>query len=154
MHTHSFLLPPSSYNWEGKTGAERQTEAAGRAPFKGDIVGLALSRGYKGLIVSSITWKMLKERCKFNTVCPQPRVSVTRKRNGGFTLAVFVYKWPLSRIPEVTGMTGASTYSQGHQQKRMLAYSVHMSAKLEHLVLAYTLGNTKPNSLLQYPLIE
>lgn len=65
--------------------------------------------------MSSITWKMLKERCEFNAVHPQPRVSVARKTDRGFTLAVFVPKWPLSRIPEVTGITGVSAYFQGHQ---------------------------------------
>lgn len=82
MYTHLFFLPPCSDNREGETGAERQTAAAGGAPFKSGIVSLALSRGYKGLIVSAITWKMLKERCEFSAVCPQPRLSVTRKRDG------------------------------------------------------------------------
>lgn len=154
MYTHLFFLPPSSDNREGETGAERQTAAAGGAPFKSGIVSLALSWGYKGLIVSSITWKMLKERCEFNVVCPQPRLSVTRKRDGGFTLSVFVYKWPLSRIPEVTGMTGASGYCQGHQEKWVLAYAVHMCVKLEHLVPACVFGNSERDSLLQHTLIR
>lgn len=70
---------------------------------------------------------MLKERCEFNVVYPKPRVSVTRKTDRGFTLSVFVSKWPLSRIPDVTGITGASANFQGHQKKRVLAYSDHMS---------------------------
>lgn len=92
--------------------------------------------------MSSITWKMLKERCEFNAVHPQPRVSVARKTDRGFTLTVFVPKWPLSRIPEVAGITGASAYFQGHQEKRALSYSVHMSVKSEHLVSARALSST------------
>lgn len=142
MYTHPFFLRPSSNNQEGETEAERQTATAGRAPLKSDIASLALSRGYKGLIVSSIMWKMLKERCEFNAVYPQPRVSVARKTDRGFTLAVFVPKWPLSRIPEVTRITGASAYFQGHQEKQALGYSVHMSVKSEHLVSVRALSST------------
>lgn len=152
MHTLFSSLLPATTGRVRQEQRDRQRQPAEHHLRVTSLVSLSLG-GYKDLIVSSITWKMLKERCKFNTVSPQPRVSVTRKRDGGFTLTVFVYKWPLSRIPEVTGMTGASTYSQGHQQKRVLAFSVHMSTKLECLVLAYTLSNTKRNSLLQYPLI-
>lgn len=123
--------------------ADRQTATAGRTALKSDIAALSLSRGYKGLIVSSITWKMLKERCEFTAVYPQPRVTMTRKTDRGFTLAVFVSKWPLSRIPEVTGITGASAYFQGHQKKRVLAYSIHMSAKSEHLVSTSVRNSTE-----------
>lgn len=52
MYTHLFFLPPSSDNREGETGAERQTAAAGGAPFKSGIVSLALFLSLGGIKAS------------------------------------------------------------------------------------------------------
>lgn len=75
--------------------AERQTTTA--VKLKSDIAGLSLSlslsRGYKGLIVSSITWKMLKERCEFNLLYPQPGVGIQRDRQRPYPLTVFASRW-------------------------------------------------------------